>query len=225
MSNSYRRDASTKPGPRTPSAGQKMPSRLDEARSLRHPSNPPSSSSRQKMYPRLDELRTSRHPSNPPSSSSRQKMPSRLDASNKPKAELDTWKNPTPSSETPYLRTEYDRTMASRQTRIASLPPKEREKQEAWVESHLGTLRGSCPAGLKWKRVEGLKGYQCEVGNHLITDKLIEEGKGRYLGNTSGLDPQEVPWYMLEWSEPMDPDPVQFEPLEDLIFPKVVSSW
>jgi hypothetical protein len=33
---------------------------------------------------------------------------------------------------------------------------------------------------------------------------------------------------MLKWSEPMDPDPVQPEspePLEDLVFPKVVSNW
>jgi hypothetical protein len=205
-----------------------MPSRLDEPRSLRHPSNPSSSSSKQKMYPRLDELRTSRHPSNPPSSSSRQKMPSRLDASNKPKAELDTWKNPTPSPETPYLRTEYDRTMASRQTRIASLPPKEREKQEAWAESHLGTLPGLCPVGFKWKRVDELNGYQCEAGNHLITDELIREGRGRYKANISKHLGGTVPWYMLEWSDPIDPPlepPEPMEPLEDLIIPKVVSSW
>lgn len=73
--------------------------------------------------------------------------------------------------------------------------------------------------------MEGLKGYQCEVGNHLVTDELIKEGKGRYKTNITEYHPPDVPWYMLEWSEPMDPDPVQFEPLEDLIFPKVVSSW
>jgi hypothetical protein len=180
------------------------------------------------MYPRLDELRTSMHPSNPPSSSSRQKMPSRLDASNKPKAELDTWKNPTPSPETPYLRTEYDRTMASRQTRIASLPPKEREKQEAWAESHLATLPGLCPVGFKWKRVDELNGYQCEAGNHLITDELIREGRGRYKANISEYQGRDVAWYMLEWSDPIDPPlvpPEPMQPLEDLVFPKVVSNW
>jgi hypothetical protein len=203
-----------------------MPSRIDESRSLRHPSNPPSSSSKQKMHPRLDELQTLRHFPTPPSSSSRQKMPSRLDASNKPKPELD--KTPSLSPETAYLRTEYDRTMASRQTRIASLSPKEREKQEAWVESHLATLPGLCPVGFKWKRVDELKGYQCVAGNHLITDELISEGRGRYKANISEFQGRDVAWYMLEWSDPIDPPlvpPEPMQPLEDLVFPKVVSNW
>jgi len=38
---------------------------------------------------------------------------------------------------------------------------------------------GKCPADFEWIRVPG--GYNCEPGNHWMTDALLIEGKGGWL--------------------------------------------
>jgi chromosome segregation ATPase len=45
------------------------------------------------------------------------------------------------------LRTSLNQEMASRQTRIYSLPRAEREKQEKWAQSQLKENAGNCVAG------------------------------------------------------------------------------
>ncbi|KAG0648635.1 hypothetical protein D0Z07_5089 [Hyphodiscus hymeniophilus] len=74
------------------------------------------------------------------------------------------------------LRSTHDIQMASRQTRIDSLPPAERQKQETWAQEQLRRNAGNCVAGFAWGRIGG--GYRCHGGRHMVTDKLLEEGKG-----------------------------------------------
>jgi hypothetical protein len=72
--------------------------------------------------------------------------------------------------------------MASRQTRIESMPPNERQEQERWAQSQLKQLSGTCPLGFEWGRIPG--GYRCQPygpppnGLHKVTDELLAEGKG-----------------------------------------------
>ena len=71
--------------------------------------------------------------------------------------------------------------MASRQTRIASLAPRERQEQEAWAQSQLKTDAGACMAGWDWVRAENcgrppLTGYPCKGGSHFVTDELLASG-------------------------------------------------
>ena len=68
--------------------------------------------------------------------------------------------------------------MGSRQTKIESLPPKERAEQEAWAQEQLQQNAGVCVAGFAWYRIEG--GYRCHGGNHMVADELLAEGKGGY---------------------------------------------
>lgn len=80
------------------------------------------------------------------------------------------------------FKTPHDREMASRQTRIDTLPRAEREKQEKWAQDQLKMNAGSCVEGFGWHRVPG--GYRCngpEGGGHKVTDELLAEGRGRFL--------------------------------------------
>jgi hypothetical protein len=72
----------------------------------------------------------------------------------------------------------HDITMASRQTDYELLAPQEQKKQEEWAQKKMAEM-GQCPADFKWIRVPG--GYNCDAGNHWITDALVAEGKGGFL--------------------------------------------
>jgi hypothetical protein len=83
------------------------------------------------------------------------------------------------SSHTPsILRTDRDETMASRQTRIQSLAPVERQEQEKWAQKQI-QLTGACVGNRPWTRVEG--GYRCASGNCKITDQLLAEEGGGFM--------------------------------------------
>jgi hypothetical protein len=47
----------------------------------------------------------------------------------------------------------YDRSMAEKQTRIETLAPEERKKQDSWAREKL--MAGACVAGLSWHRISG----------------------------------------------------------------------
>ena len=76
------------------------------------------------------------------------------------------------------LRTSEDRVMASRQSRIASMRPAERSRQETWAQSILRQHPHSCPQGKEFLRIESPPGYQCNAGGHCIPDTLLAEGRG-----------------------------------------------
>ncbi|KAH7356627.1 hypothetical protein BKA65DRAFT_592203 [Rhexocercosporidium sp. MPI-PUGE-AT-0058] len=75
--------------------------------------------------------------------------------------------------------------MAEKQTRIASLKPAERIKQEEWAQEKL-QIHGTCPAGFSWWEYNDgvntngrkLLGYRCFGGNHLVTHELLAAGDG-----------------------------------------------
>jgi hypothetical protein len=88
-------------------------------------------------------------------------MPSRLDA---------------PSSQhRSTLKTSYDVKMATRQPQIDSLPPTDKAEQEKWAQAQL-QQHSTCAAGLPWRKIPG--GYQCTGPYHIMTHKLLAEGKG-----------------------------------------------
>jgi len=76
----------------------------------------------------------------------------------------------------------YDQQMASRQTRIATLSPIDRQEQEKWAQSKLSQSAGACLDGYGWERAEicaqtgGMRGYRCTGGGHFVTDDLLAEG-------------------------------------------------
>jgi hypothetical protein len=77
------------------------------------------------------------------------------------------------------LRSDLDRSMASRQINIESLHPRDRQQQDAWARQQLEGNPGhqrSCVVGYPWTRIIG--GYRCEGQRHLVTDELLAEGKG-----------------------------------------------
>lgn len=78
----------------------------------------------------------------------------------------------------PMLWTDYDIKMASRQTCIESLPPKERQEQEKWAHEQLKQIPGACVDGYSYTRVCG--GYVCQRNICLITDELLAEGRAGY---------------------------------------------
>lgn len=97
----------------------------------------------------------------------------------------------------PHIRTTltkaYDIEMASKQTRIENLPPAERKKQEEWAQAQI-RLHGSCPEHYLWNRIRD--GYQCQGGNHLISDELLAEGKrGIFLFGGAMQSPPYGPYY------------------------------
>lgn len=80
------------------------------------------------------------------------------------------------ASASSLLRSTHDQGMASQQSRIDSLPPAERQKQEAWAQYQLQQIQGTCVAGFAWGRIQG--GYRCHGGHHMVTDELLAEGRG-----------------------------------------------
>jgi hypothetical protein len=64
---------------------------------------------------------------------------------------------------------------ASRQTQYKSLRPEEQKKQDAWARSMIART-GSCPENYSYDRIE--EGYQCQGGHHVISDELLQEGRG-----------------------------------------------
>lgn len=91
------------------------------------------------------------------------------------------------------LQTPEDVKMASRQTRIESLPPVGRKAQEEWAQSMIKRA-GVCPENFAWKRQPG--GYQCEGGGYGITDGLLAEGKGGIMAHrTRKWEVSEGPYY------------------------------
>jgi hypothetical protein len=71
--------------------------------------------------------------------------------------------------------------MAARQAKIDILPLAEREKQEERAQQQFCQNSGQCVAGFAWYRRRG--GYQCYGGTHLVTDKLLAEGKRGFYFN------------------------------------------
>lgn len=69
--------------------------------------------------------------------------------------------------------TPHDLDMASKQMKIKSLPPKEREQQDKWATKKL-TMTDACPDAFEWRRVE--EGYHCKGEHHFVTDELLAEG-------------------------------------------------
>jgi len=106
---------------------------------------------------------------------------------NDPRSSLNPSSSGTKIPTGTIFKTEFDVKMASRQTRIESMAPKEREKQEQWAQSHLREVDTKCPAGYNWVRIPG--GYQCKpyrfLGVHKVTDELIAEGKGGFYQRNS----------------------------------------
>ncbi|KAF8848022.1 hypothetical protein BDZ45DRAFT_301194 [Acephala macrosclerotiorum] len=75
------------------------------------------------------------------------------------------------------FKTKLDVDMARRQILIKTLPAAEQKKQEKWAQTQLKLNSSSnCPAGLVWIRYKD--GYRCLGGGHMVTDKLLAEGKG-----------------------------------------------
>ncbi|CAG8975505.1 hypothetical protein HYALB_00012281 [Hymenoscyphus albidus] len=90
------------------------------------------------------------------------------------------------------LNTDYDRTMAARQTRLNSLSPRERAEQEEWALQYIARMN-VCPTGFEWVRYERIGGYICMGGHHATTDALIAKGEGEYIGERNGG--WTGPWY------------------------------
>ena len=165
------RDSRSKPAPRkkvletnagvSSSGGSwKMPSRPDELRSLRHPSAPSFVTSGRAISSHLDKKTSSAGF----------------------KSTLGQEAGPSASTERESVHnTTYDKKMAARQTRIATLPPKEREEQDVWARSKINEMPTKCAAGFDYVRNNKLGGYQCTAGAHLVTDALLSEGKGGYM--------------------------------------------
>jgi len=100
------------------------------------------------------------------------------------------------------LVTPDDVQMASRQTRIDSMAPQERLKQEAWAQSQI-QRGGVCVAGFNWRR--DLGGYICDGGNHFMPDELLAEGMGGFFQRCVDYD-----YYSLslveDWEGPYFPN-------------------
>jgi hypothetical protein len=97
----------------------------------------------------------------------------------------------------PAYITDHDLEMASRQTRIESLSPDQRQEQETWAQEKLEGMPTTCPYGFKWKRVKG--GYRCAADICLFTDELLVEGRaGRYRCPPTVTLPQFGPAYPVD---------------------------
>ncbi|KAF4635135.1 hypothetical protein G7Y89_g2968 [Cudoniella acicularis] len=92
-----------------------------------------------------------------------------------------------PSVAAPLLKTAYDVQMAHRQTQIETMKPEERKKQKDWAQKQLTENAGVCVQGFQWIRWHGPYdngGYRCKGGSHFVSDSLIAEGKGGYMGGS-----------------------------------------
>lgn len=116
-----------------------------------------------------------------------------------------------------FLQSNLDRSMAARQTRINSLPPDEKQKQDEWALQYLA-MSGSCVAGYAWVRVDEpgkTPGYRCMGFNHFVSDELIAEGKG---GHFERSRKDESVW-KLKYPSPgkMERDAVRGQKIGDLM--------
>jgi hypothetical protein len=191
--------------PSRPARG-KLPSRLDQPQRIGSSSNTRGKrlpfklthSSRDQLPSRLDKSRRDQRPSslNP----SRQDRPSKQYFRSTKKNPLISRLDRSQPQQTehisinPAFASAHDITMATRQTEYELLAPQEQKKQEEWAQKRMAEL-GRCPANFKWIQVPG--GYNCDAGNHWMTDALVAEGKGGFLAlNTymggSSLDPEVV---------------------------------
>lgn len=175
--------------PPRPSRG-KLPSRLDQPQRKGYSSNTsgkriPSKlahSSRDQLPSRLDKSRRDQRSSN--QDSSRQDKPSKQYFPSMKKDPLISRLDHSHLQQTEQISintafaSAHDITMATRQTEYELLAPKEQKKQEEWAQKKMAEL-GQCPANFKWIRVPG--GYNCDAGNHWMTDALVAEGKGGFL--------------------------------------------
>jgi len=74
----------------------------------------------------------------------------------------------------------HDIEMATRQIKYDKLTPQQQREQDRWAEEKMRTVGAPCPAGFGWIRVPG--GYNCFGGTHWMSDELLVEGFGRFLG-------------------------------------------
>jgi hypothetical protein len=88
-----------------------------------------------------------------------------------------------PWSSKSIYKTDYDRKMASRQTKIHEMTEEQKEEQHAWAKSkQKENSATSCPVGYIWLE-DGDRGYRCLAGGHFTTHKLVAEGlNGYYTG-------------------------------------------
>jgi hypothetical protein len=125
-------------------------------------------------------------------------------------------KSYAPSHAKSTLRSAYDIKMASRQTRIKTLAPEDRRKQEKWAQDQI-KVTGACPENFLWIRND--TGYECAGGSHHIPDELLAEGRGGimigpcidpvgpyYMNPKDGLwhygGPKPVPFGVMEFYKP-----------------------
>ncbi|RDL32025.1 uncharacterized protein BP5553_09427 [Venustampulla echinocandica] len=103
----------------------------------------------------------------------------------------------------------HDIEMASRQTRIESLPPHERKEQDEWVQSKLNLHSHVCPVGFLWDRIDG--GYICQGGSHRVTDELLADGRGGlYVPGFPRRGSRRIPLrHGREWQGPKYPEDFQ----------------
>jgi hypothetical protein len=165
-----------------------LPSKLDSSKRDALPSKL-DSSRRERLPSKLDPSKRHGLPSKL-DSSRRENLPSKLDPSRRDglSSKLDSSKRdkmPSQLDDKVSVKTAFtdphDIKMASRQTKYDTLPEKEKKKQNDWAQTKLS---GVCPAGYDWLRVPG--GYNCDAGNHWMTDELLAEGRHGYLDGPCG---------------------------------------
>lgn len=116
-----------------------------------------------------------------------------------------SFKSRPPSNAKNFLSTLDDQTFASKQTRINTLPPDERRKQESWAQTMIQKA-GVCPSGFDWRRVTD--GYHCNGrGTHFISDDLLAEGRGGVFYVPAGLHGRLQPKWGPYYEDPNDPIP------------------
>jgi hypothetical protein len=106
-----------------------------------------------------------------------------------------------------YLWSQEDNEMAGKQAGIDGMEIGEMEKQEWWAQGQLERfVRGDCGCRAAFMRVKS--GYRCMEWGHLVTDELIQQGRGGcYLmarGSTREDPVWEGPFYgkeVVEWRD------------------------
>lgn len=117
----------------------------------------------------------------------------RFESSRAPTALSSLRPEPTKLATKSFLVTPEDLKMASRQTRIETLPPREREAQEKWAQTQIKAT-GQCPEGYGWDRRPG--GYQCLGGGHGMLDENLADGFGGvYLLRTKDWNEKDGVYY------------------------------
>jgi hypothetical protein len=106
-----------------------------------------------------------------------------------------------------YLWSQEDNEIAGKQAGIDGMEIGEMEKQEWWAQGQLERfVRGDCGCRAAFMRVKS--GYRCMEWGHLVTDELIQQGRGGcYLmarGSTREDPVWEGPFYgkeVVEWRD------------------------